>query len=524
MIVATDLPTQVPEQSRRAPLSSEFMAALAQIEAQFPVLDWRVGDVPIWPLARIRWMFSEWAAHYANAGTGSSPRLRAVDRLARLVTRPLAALRAANSDASAIDRGPVRRDLLFLSDGVSFAKLGDRWVEKFCDPLISIAARHGLTTALWTPSYALRVPRLTPSRFIQPALDRANVVGALRASAGAESADLPGHAGVASLLRSRGFASGPLEPSKLASDGGRLRALANLYRRRLDRVRPRMAFIVGFYGVEGMAYVLACRESGIPVVDLQHGVEGEMHPAYAAWPQPKGSSHALLPDRFWVWSQWERGVIERWSAGTRHSALVGGNPWMSVWQDGADWPGVTALREQAQALRDRAGERIRVLVTLQYGLDPSEQIEPLARLLRARDSRLAIWVRLHPAMLERREEIRSILGAAGECELDEPTDLALQSILPLAQVHLTHSSSAVIEAAQFGVRSVVTSRYGAELFGPLSQAGWIRVETGAPSTLADVLVSLAGERQDAPPEAASIDSAFQRLVFGAALAAEKELA
>ena len=283
-----------------------------------------------------------------------------------------------------------------------------------------------------------------------------------------------------------------------------------------------MAFIVGFYGVEGMAFVLACRECGIPVVDLQHGVEGEMHPAYAAWPKPKGSCHALLPDRFWVWSHWERDVIERWSAGTGHSALVGGNPWMSVWQEGSSWPGVAAMRERACSLRERGGRRLRVLATLQYGLDLSEQIEPLARLLRERDPRLSIWVRLHPAMLERREEIRGILRAAGECELDEPTDLALQSILPLAQVHLTHSSSAVIEAAQSGIRSIVTSDYGAELFEPLLQAGWMRIETGGPAALASALVAFGGEPREAPPATASIESAFEGLIFGAERLVDKE--
>ncbi len=433
-------------------------------------------------------MFVEWARHYTGADPASAAGVGMRQRLQQLMCGPAQARRADRSDGQAHDGGPAQRDIVFLSDGVSFARLGERWVERFCDPIFAQATRRGLSCALWTPTHHHRRPRFTPSRFIQPAVDRANVGGELKARLLPGPLDMPERAQVTAWLHAQGFSAGSLAISKVRSDAWRLRSIAHLHGRMLHRTRPRLAFVVGFYGIEGMAFVLACRRCGIPVVDIQHGVQGEMHPAYAAWPTPQqGATHALLPDRFWVWSAWEKEVIDRWARGTRHAAVVGGNPWMDVWQDASSWPGTDAALAAARALRQRAAGRPVVLVTLQYGLVDGERLTPLAALLREAGDRLAFWVRLHPAMLERREPIRTLLAAAGACELDAPTDLPLQALLPCADVHMTHSSSTVIEAAQFGLRSALTTGYGAELFGPLLASGLAQLETGDTPALASTL-------------------------------------
>lgn len=123
---------------RGVPFSSDLMVVLSGLEARFAVHRWTVGSVPIWPLIRMRWFFAEWARHYASgAPRGSSV---ALDLARRLCIGPPAALLAQLRDSSRRPRGPARHDLLILSDGVSYAKLGGRWLERFCDPIIRAAA------------------------------------------------------------------------------------------------------------------------------------------------------------------------------------------------------------------------------------------------------------------------------------------------------------------------------------------------------------------------------------------------
>jgi len=101
-------------------------------------------------------------------------------------------------------------------------------------------------------------------------------------------------------------------------------------------------------------------------------------------------------------------------------------------------------------------------------------------------------------MLERRAEVHAFLAESTRdraVDIDECTDLPLHALLSHTDVHLTHSSSTVIEAAQFGVRSVVTSAYGAELFTPAIDAGMANVALDDnPRLLVDRLVALARER------------------------------
>ncbi|WIW95942.1 hypothetical protein [Altererythrobacter rubellus] len=244
-----------------------------------------------------------------------------------------------------------------------------------------------------------------------------------------------------------------------------------------------------------MAFVLACRKNAVPVIEVQHGVQGEMHPAYAAWPSPQdGNAHMLLPDFFWVWSEWEASVIGRWASGTSHHTIIGGNPWNEIWSDGSRWGGVGEALLSARTLKDRSKGKPIVLVTLQYGFAPEQQLLPLAQLMRLASSEMAFWVRLHPSMHMRRAEIRELLASSGEFELDYATDIPLPALLQYADVHLTHSSSSVIEAAQAGVPSVLTATYGAEIFYPLLESGVARLETGNAQAVASALINMAAQR------------------------------
>ncbi len=499
------------------PHSSDLMAALAHLESNFGVCAWQVAGIPLWPLLRIRWFFAEWARHYA-APTGHATQRGMAGLVKGILNGARAAARVRHDDAPGNDRMATPRDLVFLSDGLSFARLGERWAERFCDPIIASAAQRGLTNALWTPLHNYHQPRLTPSVLLQPAIDRANLAGALRGRFAPRDLQLPDHRGALDWLAAAGFGTAALQAVKIHSDGGRLHSVASAYRRRLAKTSPRLAFVVSYYSLEGMAFVYACRELGIPVVDLQHGVQGEFHPAYAAWPKPEeGRRHALLPDHFWVWSDWERKVIEGWSASTGHSAVVGGNPWLGVWQPGSAWSGVAPALEAARRMRERADGRPVVLVTLQFGLAPAEQLEPLCRLMAEAGDRMVLWVRLHPAMLERREEVRARLDVGIRFELDGCTDLPLHALLPAVDVHMTHSSSTVIEAAQFGVPSVLTTSYGAELFAPLLGTGSAVLETGGPAQLASTLIHLVDTRRGtvAARDPGSGGAALDALLSGA---------
>ena len=491
--------------------SSDLLSALATIESRFPVLEWRADGIDVWPLVRIRWFMRQWLIDYGSPGQPERKLSRLFNRANALIGGPFRANRAHRTpDVRGLDQAC---DVVLLSDGVSYSQLDGRSADRFCDPVFKALRNRGVLAEIWTPSHDYRHDRLCPSRYIQPRIDRANLVGAVKARVG--SASLPEHARVTDWLRANDLHAESAEIGRIRSDAYRVAALAKMFRKMLLSARPRLAFVVGYYSVETMAFLLACRRLRIATAEIQHGVQGAMHPAYAAWPRPVGPVHELLPDTFWVWSEWEKQIIDAWAHGSGHRAIVGGNPWMDVWTQPHDWPMTQSSHARASTMRSRAQGRAVVLVTLQYGFMNAEQISPLIELVRARPDGLMFWIRLHPLMLGRREEIRQLLPANGCFELDEPTDLPLQALLTCTDVHMTHSSSTVIEAAQFGVLSVITSRFGEELFEPLYRSGWAQTEEGRADSLAHALQNMARKRRDAgSPGAASCTQAALDVLLG----------
>jgi hypothetical protein len=501
-------------------LSSDYMTAMADVEANFPVDRWRAAGTELWPMLRVRWFFEEFAAaHAALRGVPPAARSSLLRSLPGRIGSRVSAYADLWRDSwqyrSGRDRGPPTRDLLLLSDGVSYARLGSDWLERFCDPIIARASQRGLTSLLLMPLYEVRRPRVTPARYVQPGIDVASALGMALARVDAAQVDLPEHDAVLGVLRGRGFGVASLERGAIARDAARLQAVTSYYRRVLSRVRPKLAFIVSYYSLEGFAFVRACHQLRIRVVELQHGAQGDLHPAYAAWPKPASGKFDVLPDVFWVWSASDAKVIHAWASGTRHRALAAGNPWLDVWRAESPWP-VAEARAAAAALRERAAGRPIALITLQFGLAPAAQVEPMAKLVAAAAGKVVFWVRLHPMMLGEREAVRAAFGDAGRFVLDECTDLPLHAVLPFVDVNVTHSSSSIIEAAQCGVRSVITSAYGAELYDEFTDSGMAEVELGDVDALRELVLRLAAQRAASRDGAAGcdIDKALDELLTG----------
>ncbi|MEP7294596.1 MAG: hypothetical protein ABI702_00280 [Burkholderiales bacterium] len=500
-----------------------MVATLEDIQREFPVFDWQVAGVHVWPLARLRWIVGVWSQAFSTEVAG--PPSVSAKRLSTVLRGAQACASARRRDTRAEDRIGAQRDLVFLSDGVSFATLSERRFERFCDPLIEHAHRQGLSTQMWTPMHLYLVPRATPSRFVQPALDRANAMATIEARLRSPAVHLPGWDALKQWLAARALDTPALDRARLTRDAIRIRHVTRLYSSWLRKVEPRAAFVVCYYSLEAMAFVRACRHLGIPVTDLQHGVQGEGHGAYAGWGQVPAQADELLPDYFWVWSQWEADAI---TAGLDTARVcrpvVGGNPWMDFWTlDGH--PDTTAASASARSLLDLAGERPVVLVTLQFGLSDGLQLDPLRHLISLCGDQFAWWVRLHPAMGERRDEVRTKIGGmeGAPVWLDQPSDLPLPALLRHARVHLTHSSSTVIEAACLGVPSIVTSESGRDLFGPYIEQGMARVEVGGLEELRAALqdcVTKSLPRAEHPKVSArhgSLDRAFAKVTgFGPA--------
>lgn len=463
-------------------ISSDIIRLITELEHEFPVEQWRVDGIRIWPLVRIK-LYGYLYAFRIDAenrqrneseglGLVASRGASAVSGLGRY-------LRACLADFRHNRRARDAADIAFLSDGVSYALVDGEWYEKFCDPLIARLEQRSMRCFLMSPLREYFVPRHSPSMFVQPFVDLAIARALVRSRLpGASLRNLPRFEQFCAGLATRDLGIPLGRVLTIGQDAARLRSVASYYKKQLERLRPKAAFIVSYYSIDGMAFNLACHELGIPAVDIQHGAEGDLNPAYGQWHKVPPEGYALLPAVFWCWSETEAAAIRRWNGAVRdrHNAVVGGHPWLMLWQGGRA-PFVARYDQEMRTRKATGSYRRHILVTLQYGLADESVLAPVLEAVRTAPRDWCWWVRLHPCMPGEREAIRRMLRERGSdrVELDAASDLPLYALLRHMDAHVTHSSYTVVEADAYGVPSVVFSAYGAELFSEQIASGAVTV-------------------------------------------------
>ncbi len=440
-----------------------------RIERELPVSAWRIDDVQLWPLIRGCLAFVEFDES-TGAGWHRGGRLRRIGRRLRAFARVLGPVAA---DLARGDAPTLAARAVIVTDGVATARIDGVLDDVVGDPLRELLAEAGLSTATWYVTHACPQPRRTRGSLVQWRLDLAQALAVPFRLARARRTALPRYDDFLRIVRDAGLPPESVSLDRMALLAARVAAMSRRAAAWLGAASPAIVFVNCYYSLEGAAIVLACRRLGIASVDVQHGFQGDRHVAYGRWTDVPSGGYDLLPDRFWCWSQAEADAIDAWRTGhtRRHAPFVGGNPWLAMWRD--DELPVVAAADRALDAWLPAEASLTVLVTLQWGMADDAFLEPVLGLVAAADPAWTWILRLHPAMRERYADIARRLAARGlaRVRLDDSTRFALPTQLRRTDVHLTHSSSATLEAASLGVPTAVAVPESVGCFPELARSG-----------------------------------------------------
>lgn len=235
------------------------------------------------------------------------------------------------------------------------------------------------------------------------------------------------------------------------------------FREVIDILRPRAVFFSSFTGWKPLTW--ACRQLGVPTVDIQHGGQGPYHYLTTHFTQVPEEGYAMLPDYFWCWSSANCDFIAPWFPGhaRRHIPLVGGNRNVAKWLRA----GNSLLSQDERDYIEMLGLRPKVvLVTLGYAV---QDILPDAVVEAARRTPEWSWLfRLHPLHRESGvvAAVQRKLQAAGvvTAEIEMPTQVRLHALLSVVHHHLTPFSTTGREAVAFGVPTTIVDPVGRTYF------------------------------------------------------------
>lgn len=214
----------------------------------------------------------------------------------------------------------------------------------------------------------------------------------------------------------------------------------------LKKARPRLVFVLCYYDTSMYGLNLACHELDIPSVDMQHGGQGSLHPAYN-YNQVPEAGYALLPNIFWCWDKASSCMVQRF---TRHHpvhrVVVGGNPWITE-------IGTTA--PEGISFTEYTNHKKVILFTLQTTLTPILD-NYIIDAIKSTPDDYVWWLRLHPRMTV--AEIAEIRDNISQNHLSGKVDIEIASKLPLPFIlnhcfaHISKSSGSIGEAALLCVK------------------------------------------------------------------------
>jgi hypothetical protein len=448
----------------------DVLTFLNECEAKFPVAEWEIDGVHVWPLIRMEVRIHIIHTMVLKSGAGEYAKRSPMKILLSFAKRAAKNYLQIKRD-SEMDDTLNKRDVLFFTGGIGYVDYFGASFERFFDPFKMYFDKVGVSMLRLDSSESYEEKRFSLSLYVKKKL---NLVVAQKmffpAKKTKRNIRLEKFEAFVAYANSCGVATASLKEDYLKVRVKKVLAAKTFFRGYLQKVQPTLVMVTNYYNDFSFALINECRDQGISTMDIQHGVQGRLHSAYGGWSSVPTSGFNVLPDYFWCWSEDDAREINSWSKSiSRHVAIPGGNLFLGLIKDRS-----TEFFRKYQASFERKKSRSsnlektkpNVLVSLQTNMTSDDVLGEVYETILGSVNEYNWWVRLHPAMISGKNKLVALLENKGivSVEIELATETPLYVLLQNMDVHVTHSSSVVLEATHFGVPSIVVSEYGLSLY------------------------------------------------------------
>jgi hypothetical protein len=216
----------------------------------------------------------------------------------------------------------------------------------------------------------------------------------------------------------------------------------------LKRYQPKEVRLVCCYNIEMYGLCAAAHAKSVPVIDMQHGVQGPLHSAYNGFGLIPEGGYNSVPTHFSVWDEESKNDLIKAKIVGDENILLEGNPWINF---------------NKERFRKSENSTIHILYTLQTTVAVPEFVFNTI-IETANDYK---WVlKTHPRML--REEIDVIKKRISSLIDSEKVEICEQGLLlellSNCFVHVSAFSGAIIESELMGKKTIIIDPIGEESF------------------------------------------------------------
>lgn len=412
--------------------------AFEQFELDYDLFDLRIDEIPIWERLRF-WVFREIERQNGTgqAHTDVGNEWRDYARGAGLFLKNL------------VDRNPYladSSDVLYVGHHRRKKREDGYWWDIYCDP-IHEACDHEYVH--FEKDYMLQhhqPARTSNLRY----LDLIEYGGTMQQILGLNEPRIP------QAQRKRLEEAGDeiqerfdaqIDLSSMAREALHTRQTTlPLYRRLLEEVEPELVVLVVSYIWE--TFIEACKESGVPVVELQHGVIYNHHFGYSF---PESRNKETFPDYLFTFGDFWKDAVEFPIPNER--VLPVGYPFLEE---------SLAQYEQVESTPQ--------LLFISQGTIGNQLSKYAMQLDQHPEFKHDIVYKLHPGEYDRWEDEYPWLREANFEIIDSP-DRQLYKLFAESSAQIGVGSTAVYEGLAFGLKTFVYDCPGSEVLQPLLAEG-----------------------------------------------------
>lgn len=454
----------------------QIIELINEAEIKYDVDKWEIEDIKIWPIVRLELFFylrDQFTKKNAFVKTSKGSKLSLMF-IFKILTKLFKLFYAKIVDFKHNEQTSKKADVLILSHSFCrFAEIDGKKYDVFVDPLRDILISNNLSSFVLEYSTGeYRIPRYGLSHYFDLSKYLFKVQQKLFINPQKMLFDgIDEYEDFIQFVEGRTKIDIPLKIDFIKNKIFELLKLSNYFEKMIKKLSPSIAFSVCYYNIIGMSLNLACKRLGIPSVDIQHGVQGDFHPAYGRWLKIPSQGYELLSYYFWCWGESEYQANREWSKQVNnfHVPIIIGNLYLNKFKGDSE---VSAYFDDIiRSLLHNKDITCNILLSLQPITGFSDLLQ---KLIKCSPKTWFWWIRVHPSMLNNKDDLIQISNNLGAkyIDIENASKLPLPSLLRFMNVHITESSSVVIEAEQFGVPSIVINKISKEYYKNQISSGY----------------------------------------------------
>jgi hypothetical protein len=429
---------------------AEILAIVNQIERDFPVYDWNYDGMDAWPIIR-RMVFTAML----------EKKVTSLKKYATIKDSFIAPIKGFFL-SGILKRRAKNVDFIFSANQIYRSNIvDDTYYNKFCDPIMdelgncgysSLLMEESKTSVYYTNIY--KGERFIQLGFVIAFLDfknrlRKKFLSTTEVSFNNYQKFLDYIEDIDPSLVKK------ISLRRISAILGRMATYKKWIISWLKYSKAKSIIQICYYGDWQQALCSAARSLNIPVFDIQHGIIYAEHYSYGNFEGIPSKGLNTLPNYFWTWSSFEESVINKWAGKTLvHKVVPFGNPWISAFLENK-----VPIKESVSSFLEKG----KPLLLYTLGNRGENFPDYLVDFVKSKSDKFQFWIRLHPRQMPFKESIEKKmkeLGILHLAHLHEASNLPLPEILKHTALHISLMSSVAIEAANFGVFSLILHEDG----------------------------------------------------------------